>query len=73
MPYAVRLQYVHLDAQGQDAALDEPHWLEDDAGERRVFATLQEADEVARTATDGQWLYEVVEVPLERGPSTSGL
>lgn len=65
MTYAVRLQYMHKDAQGQDALLDEPHWLEDDAGERRVFATQQEADETARVTTDGQWLYEVVEVPSE--------
>ncbi|WP_019587408.1 hypothetical protein [Deinococcus apachensis] len=68
MPYAVRLQYVHKDAQGQDAVLDEPHWLEDDAGGRRVFSTPQEADEAARIATDGQWLYEVVEVPPEDRP-----
>ncbi len=65
MPYAVRLQYMHKDAHGQDALLDEPHWLEDDAGERRVFSTAGEADEVARVATDGQWRYEVVEVPSE--------
>lgn len=67
MPYAVRLQYKHKDAQGHDAVLDEPHWLEDDAGDRRVFGTPQEADEAARVTTDGQWLYEVVEVPPGQG------
>lgn len=65
MPYAVRLQYLHKDARGQDVLLDEPHWLEDDAGERRVFASAEEADEVARTAADSDWLYQLVELPLQ--------
>ncbi|KEF33902.1 hypothetical protein RDMS_10125 [Deinococcus sp. RL] len=62
MPYAVRLHYVHQDALGQDALLDEPGWLEDDAGERRVFAPPAEAGAAAQAWVTAGWRAEVVEV-----------
>lgn len=62
MPYSVRLQYVHKDAHGQDALLDEPHWLESDAGERRVFPSADEAEAAAQEWITEGWRAEVVEV-----------
>ena len=62
MPYAVRLQYVHKDAHGDDALLDESHWLESDAGERRVFPSADEAEAAAQEWITEGWRAEVVEV-----------
>ncbi|MCP2015483.1 hypothetical protein L1280_002645 [Deinococcus sp. HSC-46F16] len=70
MPYAVRLQYVHKDAHGDDALLDEPHWLESDAGERRVFPSADEAGAAAQEWITEGWRAEVVEVAPGQAPSS---
>jgi len=66
MPFAVRMQYRQerdlADHEQPDPAGFEPIWLEDDMGERRLFASPEEAEQAALAAPDAEWRHVIVEV-----------